>query len=112
MSKVEVKVRFLKEKTKEQLLEEAEEIKVQKLIQGDDYIAETESEDKYAYEKGILDLKDVAFANYVDPEHVCIRLHTGNTFVIKINYDNYVDVYQRLTGYVITLLYDEEIVNQ
>ena len=111
MSKVEVKVRFLKEKTAQEREEEAEEIKYQKLVQGDDYVP-VEAPEKYTYEKGLLDLKDVVFSNYVDPQHTCLRLNTGNSFVIKVKYDDYVDVYQKLTGYTITLLYeDENIVN-
>lgn len=104
MSKIEVQVRFLKEKTKEEEKEWKEFIETEKIIKGDDFNPsdyEEESE-KYMYDRAVFDLKDIIRLNNYNEDHVVVRFYGGDSFVVKINYDKFVEIYSSLTGYNIT----------
>jgi hypothetical protein len=76
--KIKFKARFAKEKNKEELLEEEEEIKLAELI-GKEYVKEK----KYVYETLIQDYDNIVGFNQFDDIHSCLRTKLGEVFIIK-----------------------------
>lgn len=107
MSKVQILIRFNKEKSLEELKEEKENLRIRKLTMGDDYEPEEEP-DEWSYGKGVIDMKDIEIINDLDDQHITIRLYSGKAFVIKCPFDYFVQNYIGLTGYNVALLDGEE----
>lgn len=86
-----------------------EEIKLQEVLQGNDFDSELEKEKMYAelgqfeYSAMVLDLKDVSCFNQSDKEHTTLRFYNNATYTIKLTYENFKSVYQTLTGKVINV---------
>lgn len=110
MAKLEILIRFQKEKTKAELAEERENIKIKKLTMGDDYDPQEEyKEDEWSYGKGIIDTKDIEMINDLDPQHITVRLYSGKAFVLKAPYEYFLETYQNFGGYSIISAVQENI---
>lgn len=106
MSKVQILIRFNKEKTLEELKEEKENLRIMKLTMGDDYEPQEEV-DEWSYGRGVIDMKDIEIINDLDEQHITIRLYSGKAFVIKCTFDHFIEMYIGLTGYNVAVI-DEE----
>lgn len=96
--KIEIHARFKKSKTANQVAEDKEYIKSQRIIHGDDWTPEKEpDEEAYEYEPIAIDIDEVRILNPVDDAHTCIRTYSGDSWIIRANYKKFKEFYQKIS---------------
>lgn len=99
---LELLCRFNKGLTQEQIEEIKDRLETNRLIGGDNFDADemykklAKEYMQYEYDVMTVHINDIRNFNPVDKEHVCIRFEDGGSFVYRITYDEFQEVYASL----------------
>lgn len=79
-----------------------EDERIRRLVEGEE--AEPKAV-KFVYEPIVMDTKDIKNFNRLDEEHTTIRLYPQESYVVKLPYDIFKEVFEAETGQVIKSIY-------
>lgn len=79
--------------------ENSEDALLKRLVDGDETAGRQHPEFYYDFSPMVFDLDDVArFNRSKDPEYTTIRFEDGESFIVKISYKTFVDLWVQQTG--------------
>lgn len=102
--KIQVQARWIDNSPKS---EDKEELKLKRLIEGDD--DDQEEDLNYVYHPLVLDTKDIKSFNELDERHSTIRMYGGDMFTILVSFEGFKEVLMSLTQENINIIIEEEV---